>query len=63
MINNNELEKRASKFLLELGIPMTAFCKNIGMSTSTIRKWKNGQLQLSEKTAKHIDEYLCKYGF
>lgn len=63
MINNVELEKRITKFMAELGIPMTAFCKNIGMSTSTIRKWKKGQVQLSEIRLQRIDEYLRKYGF
>lgn len=63
MINNVELEKRITKFMTELGIPMTAFCKNIGMSTSTIRKWKKGQVQLSETRLQRIDEYLRKYGF
>ena len=63
MINNLQLENRITTFMTELGIPMTAFCKNIGMSTSSIRKWKNRQLQLSDAKLQHIDEYLRKYGF
>lgn len=63
MINNVELENRITKFMTELGIPMTAFCRNIGMSTSTIRKWKKGQVQLSDAKLQRIDEYLRKYGF
>ncbi len=63
MINKNELIERIDKFMNELGVPMTAFCRNIGVSTSAIAKWKKSNLELKESTLNRIDEYLCRYGF
>ena len=54
---------RCQRFLEELGIPVTVFCKKAGLSTPSFYKWRNGELNLSDATLERIDGYLSKYGF
>lgn len=54
---------RCQRFLEELGIPVTVFCKKVALSTPSFYKWRNGELNLSDATLERIDSYLSKYGF
>lgn len=54
---------RCQRFLEELGIPVTVFCKKVELSTPSFYKWRNGELNLSDATLERIDGYLSKYGF
>lgn len=47
----------------ELGVPVTNFCRNIGISTGTYYDCLRNKTHLSEERAKHIENYLLKYGF
>jgi predicted transcriptional regulator len=58
-----ELVKRCCKFIAELGIPITVFCRKINISTQSFYDWKSGKLNLSANTLKRIENYIGKYGF
>ena len=57
------LKERVSKFLAEMGVPMTVFAAKVNLSTRAIYAWKKGDLVLSSASLKRIDEYLTKYNF
>lgn len=54
---------RCQRFLEELAVPATVFCKKVELSTSSFYRWRNGELNLSDATLERIDGYLSKYGF
>lgn len=58
-----ELKDRCRRFLSELGVPVTRFCKNIELSTSSYHDWQRGRYGLSQNTLNRIERYLEKYGF
>lgn len=57
------MKTRIQRFLTELGLPKTRFCKGIGISTQALNAWLRDDLRLSDSTLKRIDNYLRKYGF
>lgn len=61
--SENEIIKRIGKFRSELGIPVTAFAKNVGISANTYYKWIHGYFSLSTSKLERIDNYLSRYGF
>lgn len=63
MEKSKELLERVSRFLEEMGTPVTKFCKRVGISTPAYYAWRNGTLTLSEPTLQRIDDYLQKYNF
>lgn len=58
-----QLSERCFKFMRELGVPLSQFCRNINLSTTALRDWKKGRLKLSDSTLARIENYLDKYGF
>ena len=60
---NETMIQRCNRFLEALGVPVTRFCQQVNISTSSIYKWRKGHLTLSEGTLQRIDGYLIKYGF
>ncbi len=58
-----DLEKRCQRFVTELGIPTTQFCKRIDLSRTALYAWYNGNLRLSPDTLDRIEKYISKYGF
>lgn len=60
---NIELKQRLTSFLTALGVPTTAFCRAVGISTSALYKWRKGLLRLSDATLQRIDNNLSRYGF
>ena len=62
-IDQTEIKTRAKIFLAELGIPVTSFSKNIGISVSAYNRWLRNDLILSESTVKRISDYLKRYNF
>lgn len=57
------LIKRSQKMIDELGVTVTAFCRNIGISPSYFYYVKNGKMELSKEVSDRLTEYLNKYGF
>ena len=57
------LTERVSKFLAEMGVPMTVFAAKVKLSTRAIYAWKKGDLILSDASLKRIEDHLSKYGF
>lgn len=55
------LKQRVTDFLIGLGLPKSRFAANVGISISALKKWLNGDLELSKSTLKRIDEFLRKY--
>ena len=62
-MNNEVLVNRVKQFTDELGIPYSAFARNVGLSAVTIYKWISRHIDLSEKVLKRISEYLNRYNF
>ena len=57
------LKKRCKQMIKELGIPVTAFCRKVDISTSAYYAWHRETIDLSETTLDRIGKYLSKYGF
>lgn len=57
------LKTRIENFLKEFDMPITVFCKKVGMSTASYYKWMQEAFNFSEEREKKISEYLTKYGF
>ena len=57
------LIKRSQKMIDELGISVTSFCRNIGISCSYYYYVKNGKMELSKEVSERLENYLKKYGF
>lgn len=59
----NDLKERAKKFIDELGVKVSVFSENVGISYISYYKWQKGNLKLSESTENRISDYLSRYGF
>jgi transcriptional regulator with XRE-family HTH domain len=57
------LRKRAKTFIDELGLTITAFCRNVGLSRTSVWEWLKGNRELSETSLERIDSYLRRYNF
>ena len=57
------MKARILRFLNELQLPKTRFCRGIDISTQALNAWLRDDLRLSESTLKRIDDYLRRYGF
>lgn len=57
------MKTRIERFLSELGLPKTRFCKGVGISTQALNAWIRGNLKLADSTLTRIDNYLRRYGF
>ncbi|MCD8116456.1 MAG: hypothetical protein LUE21_04970 [Oscillospiraceae bacterium] len=60
---NDEVKVRAKNFVDELGLSVTAFCRNANIGRTTYYGWQSGEFVLSDKTLNRIDQYLSKYHF
>ncbi len=54
---------RIQRFLDELGVPVSVFCRKTKVCPSAYYAWRKGQLDLSSVAKRRIDEYLTKYNF
>lgn len=61
--DNMDLMARSQKMIDELGISITNFCRNIGISTAYFYYVKNGKMDFSDEVAQRLNNYLKKYGF
>ena len=57
------IKERCAKFLSELGVAVTTFCRKVSISTGAYYRWQSGDLNLSAETESRIEQYLDKYGF
>ena len=62
-MNDTTLKQRLTSFLGVLGVPVTRFSSMVGLSPSTVHKWRSGLLRLSESALQRIDILLSQYGF
>lgn len=58
-----DLEKRCQRFIAELGIPTTQFCKRIDLSRTALYAWYNGNLRLSQDALGRIEKFISRYGY
>lgn len=58
-----KLKERCNKFIKEIGIPITVFCKNIGVSRTQYYAWQKGERNLPRNMEQRILDYLEKYNF
>ena len=54
----NDLKERTGRVVREVGVPITALCRKVGISGSAYYRWKNGNLALSVKTEQRIADYV-----
>ncbi|MBO5007397.1 MAG: hypothetical protein J6D26_01010 [Clostridia bacterium] len=57
------LKERIKNYLHTTGIPMTKFCKRLGLCTATIYRYLKDDLRLSADTENRIKDYLEKFSF
>lgn len=55
------LKNRVQRFLELSEIPKSKFCKNIGISESSLYFWLKGQRDFNVKTEDRIADYLQNY--
>lgn len=55
------LKNRVENFLEELDLPKSRFAKKVGISVSALKRWLDGDLELSQATQKRIDKFLTKF--
>lgn len=55
------LKNRVQRFLELSEIPKSKFCKNIGISESSLYFWLKGQRDFNIKTEDRIADYLQNY--
>lgn len=58
-----KLKERCNKFIEEIGVPISVFCKNIGISRTQYYSWQRGDRNLSGYMEQRISDYLEKYNF
>ena len=64
MMNQEQLKRRAKRFLDELEVPITKLASKAGFDRSSYYRWLKGEEKVfSETTLKRIDNYLKTYGF
>lgn len=56
-----QLKIRCKNILSEIGIPVTVFCRKIGISTASYYRWQNDDLRLAEETEKRIKSFIEKF--
>lgn len=52
------LKEQAKKILSECDIPVTKFCRRVGISGTSFYRWQSGDLRLSEATETRIRNYI-----
>lgn len=62
-MENSAVLARVSRFLDEMGTPVTKFCERVKIAGSTFYAWRAGQLALSDATLQRISDYIQKYNF
>jgi len=60
-MENKELIERTEKFIADLDLPKTIFCRHIGITPQYLRMWMNGERRLSDSKRSRIDEFLTKF--
>lgn len=58
-----ELYERCFRFCNELGVAVTRFCSNVGISPTTLYRWRNQEIDVSEQTQRRIADYLERFGY
>lgn len=54
------LQQQTHKALKAIGIPISVFCRRIGISDTAYYRWQNSDLRLSDDTTNRIKEYISK---
>lgn len=62
-LSDVRLKLRVDTFLNEMGITVTAFTKNVGISKSSFYKWMSEERNISYAMQRKISDYLENYGF
>lgn len=60
---NNTIKERTLTFMDEVGVPVSAFAKNVGLSASTLYKWRLDLIEISSPALQRIDDYLKRFGY
>ena len=61
-MENKELIDRTQKFIDELDLPKTIFCRHIGITPQYLRMWMQGERKLSETKRNAIEQFLIRFG-
>lgn len=57
------LRTRVKKFIEELEMPITIFCRKVKLSPASYYKWKDDYFEFSDETAERVSDFIKKYGF
>lgn len=55
------LQSRVRKFLEITEIPKTVFCKNVGISGTTLSLWLRNERDINTSTENRIIDYMTKF--
>ncbi len=61
--NMENLFERIQRMISEIGLPVSSFCKSVGISTSAFYHARGGTLKLSDTTRARIDEFLSRFNY
>jgi hypothetical protein len=56
-----DIKKLTREVLTKIGIPVTRFCRAVGISSATYYRWLAGDLVLSEQTENRIKNYINQF--
>ena len=56
----NDTRIKTHKLLKEIGIPVSVFCRKIGISQTAYYRWQTGDLRLSDEKETRIRQYVNK---
>jgi len=59
----NSLTNRIDRFITDSGVPITRFCRAIGITPQTYYPWRKGETRISYATIQRIEEYLRKFNY
>lgn len=57
------LQDRIDRFISDSGVPITRFCRAIGITPQTYYPWRKGETRISYATIQRIEEYLAKFNY
>lgn len=56
-------KERCLSFISDLDLPVSRFCKNVDISSTTFYRWQSDDLRLSQETENRIKNYLQRFGY
>lgn len=55
------LKQQITDTLKRVGIPMTVFCRKVGISVTAFYRWRQGDLRLSDEKVDRIKTFVLQF--